>query len=85
VSDPFNSRRFRQSAFHGRVSTNRADRKGFENYLNLSAGHYRVRIFLNGEESAAITADSDAGTIEIHNGTQLVTLQGYVEIRLEPQ
>jgi hypothetical protein len=72
-----------QATFHGRVSKSRAD-KGFENYLNL-LGHYRMRLFLDGEQHKEewVTADPYAGTIEICIGAQTVTLSGHVEIRLE--
>ena len=50
----------------------------------LTRNHYRMHIYLNGEErKEVVTADPDAGTIEIYHGTQKVTLKGYVEIKLE--
>lgn len=82
MSNPFLPRRLRQPTFHGRVSTSRAD-EGFENYLNLTAGHYRIHVFLNGKERLAITADPDAGTIEVDGGARSVILSGHVEIKLE--
>jgi hypothetical protein len=83
VSDPFYLRPTSQPTFHGRISKIRAD-KGFENYLSLAAGHYRIRVFLNGKEHLAITADPHAGTIEVNGGgAGPVTLRGHVEIRLE--
>jgi hypothetical protein len=46
-------------------------------------GHYRMRIFLDGKEhQEVVTADPSAGTIEIHIGAQMVTLSGYVEVKL---
>ena len=80
--NPFYFRPFRQPTFHGRVSKNRTD-KGFENYLSLAAGHYRIRVFLNGKEHLAITADPHAGTIEVNGGVGPVTLSGHIEIKLE--
>jgi hypothetical protein len=72
-----------QATFHGRVSTSRGDR-GFENYLNLTMGHYCMRIFLDGEEHQhVVTADPNTGTIEICSiGAQTITLSGHVEVRL---
>jgi hypothetical protein len=67
VSDPFYLRPIRQPTFHGRISKIRTD-EGFENYLSLAAGHYRIRVFLNGKEHLAITADPHAGTIEVNGG-----------------
>ena len=82
VSDPFYRPPAQQPIFHGRVSTSRGD-KGFENYLNLTMGHYRMRIFLDGEEhKEVVTADPNAGTVEIHIGGQTITLSGRVEVRL---
>jgi hypothetical protein len=81
MSNPFLPRS-RQPTFHGRVSKIRTD-KGFENYLSLTAGHYRIRVFLNGKEHPAITADPHAGTIEVNGGgAGPVTLSGHVEIKL---
>ena len=82
MSDPFYRPPVRQPTFHGRVSTNRSD-KGFDNYRTLTAAHYHVHIFLNGEEQKAVTADPEAGIIEIYQGDRMVTLKGHVEIRLE--
>jgi hypothetical protein len=82
VSDPFYRPPARQPHFHGRVSTNRADR-GFENYLALTTGNYRMHIFLNGKEHPAVTADPEAGIIETYQGDRKVILQGHVEVRLE--
>ena len=84
MSEPFDGRHVRnRPSFHGRVSTNRSDR-GFQNYLNLITDGYKICVFLNGvEHHRTMAADPDAGTIEIYNGSQAVTLKGYVEIRLE--
>jgi len=83
VSDLFERRRIRsQPTFHGRVSTNRAD-TGFQNYLNLTADNQKVHVFLDWVEQHAVTADPDAGIVEIYYGAQLVTLRGRVEIKLE--
>jgi hypothetical protein len=82
MSDPFYSLPVRQATFHGRISKVRAD-KGYANYLNLTAGHYRIRVFLNGKEHIALTADPCAGIIEVDGGTCCVTLTGHVEIKLE--
>jgi hypothetical protein len=84
VSEPFDGRcRRNHATFHGRVSTNRVD-KGFQNYLNLLMDSYKICVFLNGvEHHATMTADPGAGMIEICNGAHSVTLNGYVEIRLE--
>ena len=83
MSDAFYRPLTRPATFQGRVSTNRAD-KGFENYLNLRRGHYRMRVFLDGEEHQdVVTADPDTGTIKVYWGAQTVTLKGYVEIKLE--
>jgi hypothetical protein len=60
----------------------RAD-KGFDNYLKLRTGHYRIRIFLDDKERRAVTADPDAGIIETYQGARMVTLKGHVEIKLE--
>jgi hypothetical protein len=82
VSDPFYRPPAGQATFHGRVSTSRGD-KGFENYLNLTMGHYRMRIFLDGKEhKEVVTADPNAGTIEIHIGAQTITVSGHVEVKL---
>ncbi len=83
MSDPFYRPPAGWPTFHGRVSTNRSD-EGFRNYLSLTANNYRMRVYLDGEQrEEVITADPDAGTIEIYYGTQVVTLKGHVEIRLE--
>jgi hypothetical protein len=86
VSEPFDGRHVRnRPSFHGRVSTNRLD-KGFQNYLNLMMDGYQIRVILNGVERSAktISADPDAGTIEIiHTGTKPLVLKGNVEIKLE--
>jgi hypothetical protein len=82
MSDPFFRPPARQAHFHGRVSTNRADR-GFDNYLALTASNYTMRIFLDGNEHAAVTADPEAGIIETYQGDRKVILQGHVEVRLE--
>ena len=82
VSDPFYRPPARSPNFHGRVSTNRAD-KGFDNYLALTVNDYRVRIFFNGEEYPAVTADPLAGIIETYLADRMITLKGHVEIRLE--
>ena len=82
MSNPFSPRRIRQPTFHGRVSKIRAD-EGYENYLNLTAGHYQIRVFLDGKEHLAITADPHAGTIDVDGGAGPVTLSGHVEIKLE--
>ena len=81
MSDPFYRAPARPS-FHGRVSSDRGD-NGFENYLDLAGAGYRIRIFLNGEEQLAVTADSEAGIIEFYQGDRIVTLKGHVEIKLE--
>jgi hypothetical protein len=82
VSDPFYLRPAGQPTFHGRVSTDRSD-EGFDNYLTLTAGHYHLRVFLNGQEQRAVTADPEVGIIETFQGDRLVTLKGHVEIKLE--
>jgi hypothetical protein len=82
VSDPFYRPPARQATFHGRVSTDRAD-KGFDNYLALTTGQYRLRIYFNGEEQEVVTADPVAGIIETYQGVRKVTLKGHVEIKLE--
>jgi hypothetical protein len=82
MSDPFYRPPIRRANFHGRISKVRAD-KGYANYLNLTAGHYRIRVFLNGKEHVAITADPYTGIIKVDGGTRCVTLSGHVEIRLE--
>lgn len=82
MSEPFYLPPAGQPTFHGRVSTERAD-KGFDNYFNLTAAHYCIRIFLNGEEQRAVTADPAAGIIETFQGDQVVILTGHVEIKLE--
>jgi hypothetical protein len=82
VSDPFYRRPARSPNFHGRVSTNRADR-GFDNFLALMICNYSMRIFLNGKEHSAVTADPNAGIVEIYQGDRMVTLNGQVEVRLE--
>jgi len=60
----------------------RAD-KGFDNYLKLTTDHYRIRIFLDDKDQRAVTADPEAGIIETYQGDRMVTLKGYVEIKLE--
>jgi hypothetical protein len=82
VSDPFYRAPAQQPIFHGRVSTNRAD-KGFDNYLALTVSDYCVHVFFNGEERPAVTADPEAGIIETYQGERMVTLEGLVEIQLE--
>jgi hypothetical protein len=82
MSDPFYLPPARQPTFHGRVSTDRADR-GFDNYLDLMASHYRLHIFLDGKEHPAVTADPEAGIIKAFRGDRMVTLAGCVEIKLE--
>jgi hypothetical protein len=82
VSDPFYRPPAQRPIFHGRVSTNRGD-KGFDNYLALTVNDYRVRIFFNGDEHPAVTADPEAGIIETYQADRMVTLKGRVEIRLE--
>jgi hypothetical protein len=42
-----------------------------------------MRIFFNGKEHPAITADPVAGIIETVQGDRIVTLTGHVEVRLE--
>jgi len=82
VSDPFYRPPPGLPTFHGRVSTDRSDR-GFENYHKLITAHYSIRIFLDGREQRPVTADPEAGIIEIHQGSQVFTLNGHVEVRLE--
>jgi hypothetical protein len=82
VSDPFHRPPVRCPTFHGRVSTDRAD-KGYNNYLILTGAGYRLRIFLNGEEQKTVTADPEAGIVQFYQGIQMVTLYGNVEIKLE--
>ena len=82
MSDPFYRPPAGRKTFHGRVSTHRYD-AGYDNYLALRADHYLPRIFLNGKEQRAVTADPEAGIIEIYQGARLVTLTGRVEIKLE--
>jgi hypothetical protein len=82
MSDPFYRPPAGRPTFHGRVSTHRYD-AGYDNYLALRADHYLPRIFLNGKEQRAVTADPEAGIIEIYQGDRLVTLTGRVEIKLE--
>jgi hypothetical protein len=81
MSDPFYLPPVGRPTFHGRVSTNRADR-GFDNYLALTMGNYHMHIYLNGEEQEAVTADPEAGIVETYQGDRMVTLKGQVEIRL---
>jgi hypothetical protein len=45
--------------------------------------NYSMRIFLNGKEHSAVTADPNAGIVEIYQGDRMVTLSGQVEVRLE--
>jgi hypothetical protein len=47
------------------------------------SSHFEIRIFLNGKEYQATTADPYAGTIKVYCGSKLVTLKGNVEIKLE--
>ena len=82
MSDPFYRPPARSPNFHGRVSTKRAD-SGFDNFLALMIGNYSLRIFLNGKEHSAVTADPDAGIVEIYQGDRMVTLKGHVEVSLE--
>ena len=82
MSDPFHRPPAGQPSFHGRVSTDRTD-SGFDNYLALTTGQYRMRIFLDGEERPAVTADPVAGIIETYQGDRIVILKGHVEIKLE--
>ena len=60
MSDPFRITLARQPTFHGKVSTDRADR-GFDNYLILAGAGYQLRILLNGKEHLAVTADPVVG------------------------
>ena len=46
-------------------------------------GNYSMRVFLNDKEHSAVTADPNAGIVEIYQGDRLVTLKGHVEVRLE--
>jgi hypothetical protein len=82
VSNPFLPPRSRYVTFHGRISKHQAD-SGFENYLNVMSSHFEIRIFLNGKEYQATTADPYAGAIKVYCGSKLVTLKGNVEIKLE--
>jgi hypothetical protein len=72
-----------QAAYFSRTDIKIRTDEGFENYLSLAAGHYRIRVFLNGKEHLAITADPHAGTIEVNGGVGPVTLSGHIEIKLE--
>jgi hypothetical protein len=82
MSDPFRITLARQPTFHGKVSTDRADR-GFDNYLILAGAGYQLRILLNGKEHLAVTADPVVGIIEFYQGDRLIGLQGQVEVRLD--
>ena len=64
------------------VSIDRRDER-LENYTSLMAGDHHIRIFFNGKECPAVTADPETGIIETYQGNQKVTLTGHVEIRLE--
>jgi hypothetical protein len=77
--DAFERRRQVIRHFRGRVSTHYYD-PGDSNYVNLCAGGYRVRFFLNDVERFDVNvADSEAGTITISG----IERKGQVEIRLD--
>lgn len=82
MSDQFYRPLIRQPTFHGRVSTDRTD-SGFDNYLALTTSQYRMRIFLDGKERPAVTADPAAGIVETYQGDRKITLRGQVEIKLD--
>jgi hypothetical protein len=42
-----------------------------------------MRVFLDGEEQRAVTADPETGIVETFQGDRMVILKGLVEIKLE--